>query len=121
MKKLIAMIILAVTLGACSKSMNDNYVGQWQMDGNGLLGDMMQQSIAKDKSIKMPIFNIVKSGEIYLVKDEGKSIIAVSSFCASGATLKDSKLICSPQFEFTFDPTTGKLLTPTLGTFTKIN
>ena len=121
MKKLLAMIIIAMTLGACSKSAGDNYIGEWKMDGNGVMGDMTK-AMQVDKSIlNVPTFNLVKSGDIYLIKDVGKSQINVSAFCASGATLKDSKLVCSPQFEFTFDATTGKLLTPTLGTFTKIN
>jgi hypothetical protein len=119
MKKLIAMMIIAVTLGACSKSMSDNYVGKWQSDGNGMFAAMMQQQVSTKDKKNMPIMIISKNGDIYkIVEATTNEPIA---YCPTGATLKDSKLDCAAQYEFTFDVSTGKLLTPTLGTFTKIN
>ena len=123
MKKLLAMIIIAITLGACSKSAGDNYVGQWQSDGNGMSAQMVaamthQQVSAQDKK-NMPIMIISKNGDIYkIVEATTKEPIA---YCPTGATLKDSKLECAGQYEFVFDVTTGKLQSSTLGTFTKIN
>ncbi len=122
MKKFIAMIVITITLGACSKSAGDNYVGQWQVDGNSTLGQNLQiMSKNANQPLILPIITITKSGDLYLVKDGNDSILKMERFCPTGATLKETKLVCNPEFELTFDATTGKLLTPTLGTFTKIN
>ena len=122
MKKFIAMIVIAITLGACSKSAGDNYVGQWQVDGNSTLGKTFLTILKDDKKpMILPTMTITKSGDIYLVKDSKDSILYIERFCPTGATLKDAKLVCSPEFELTFDQTTGTLLTTSSGTFTKIN
>ncbi|MBX9865443.1 MAG: hypothetical protein K2Y14_00905 [Burkholderiales bacterium] len=108
MKKFIAMIVIAITLGACSKSAGDNYVGTWVLDEGSVF------SGAKPT----PSISITKSGTIYIVKDIGKAQIVLGP-CSGGATLKeDTKLYCQPAFSFGYDENTHKLLSP-LGSFSK--
>lgn len=111
MKKLIVMIIIAITLGACSKLAGDNYIGDWQLDENNMLGKMPL----------MPVISIAKSGSVYVIKDvKGTYPIALGP-CSGGATLKeDTKLYCQPTFAFAYDETTHKLLSP-IGSFSKVN
>ncbi|MBP7781676.1 MAG: hypothetical protein KA049_01890 [Burkholderiales bacterium] len=116
MKKFIAMIIIAITLGACSKSAGDNYIGNWKMDDSDTLGKM--PSVA--------VLSITKSGSIYVVKDinnkEASGPSAFALVCSGGATLKDdTKLYCRPDFAFSYDETTHKLLTPLGITLSKVN
>ena len=105
MKKLIALIIIAMTLGACSKSAGDNYIGNWKMDGKGTL---LRMGFNSDDSINsmgtLPIISITKSGDLYMVKDiNNPTMLKVAQMCPTGASLKDNKLVCNAQFEIVFD------------------
>ena len=122
MKKILSILAASLALGACSKSASDNYVGQWQMDQNGKPWQFISSLYkSADKSTPLPIITISKSGDVYLVKDGNDSYLKMEQYCPTGATLKDTKLVCSPEFELTFDATTGTLLTTSLGGFTKIS
>ena len=114
MKKFIAMIVIAITLGACSKSADDNYVGKWQMDEpEGI-------TINKSEAPEPPMVIIIsKNGDIYKILNSPTN--STLKYCSSGATLQDSKLVCSPEFALTFDSSTRKLMVTAFGTFTKIN
>ena len=123
MKKLIAMIIIAITLGACSKSAGDNYLGEWKMDGGvkNVFGVPMTAAEEINAWGSLPIITITKSGDLYIIKTVNNSAIKMQNGCPTGATLKDSKLVCNDQFEISFDQTTNKLLTAGFGTFSKVS
>lgn len=122
MKKILSILAVSLALGSCSKSAGDNYIGQWQMDKEGRTWQLISNVYKNaNKSTPLPIISISKSGDIYLIKSVNDSYAKMAEYCPTGATLKDAKLVCSPDFELTFDQSTETLLTTSLGAFTKIN